>query len=340
MSDVFVSHVEEDSAAALQVAAGLERAGYSTWTYERDSVPGQSYLVQTAAAVERSRAVVLLVSSDSLGSQQVTVEVVRGHETGKPFVPVLLDVTEGELATRQPEWREAVGGSTLVSVRRGRSDEVAPRVGRALRTIGVEPSGVVTGHLGPALPVTAGQRWRSRLGGSRRWQLLVAVAAVVVIGVAVLVVMLSGPSPPDPGGPGATGPSAPTSQPQATAEAATTPLHTVMGDAKVGHARLIRTMCPPAGLGACKTAASGRYLLLTMEGVGGGALQMTIEYSQEEASSYVLHEGRRYYHLPIGYMSNGVITAVYGGLPESAAGDAVTLVWPHNPHLRIAVMGE
>ncbi len=42
MSRVFVSHVAEDSALAVRLARGLEDAGYATWYYERDSLPGAS----------------------------------------------------------------------------------------------------------------------------------------------------------------------------------------------------------------------------------------------------------------------------------------------------------
>ncbi|MFC2021478.1 toll/interleukin-1 receptor domain-containing protein [Chloroflexota bacterium] len=52
MSDIFISHVEEDSVVALEIALELEEAGYTTWSYEIDSMPGPSYLVQTGEAVE------------------------------------------------------------------------------------------------------------------------------------------------------------------------------------------------------------------------------------------------------------------------------------------------
>jgi len=51
MSDVFISHVEEDAEIALEIALGLEEAGYTTWCYEVDSIPGPSYLIQTGQAV-------------------------------------------------------------------------------------------------------------------------------------------------------------------------------------------------------------------------------------------------------------------------------------------------
>ncbi len=39
MSDVFISHVNNDADTAIRIANELERAGFSTWYYERDSVP-------------------------------------------------------------------------------------------------------------------------------------------------------------------------------------------------------------------------------------------------------------------------------------------------------------
>ena len=69
MSEIFISHAEEDASVALQTALALERGGYRTWTYEVDSVPGPSYLIQTGQSVERSDVVLLIISPDSLGSQ-------------------------------------------------------------------------------------------------------------------------------------------------------------------------------------------------------------------------------------------------------------------------------
>ena len=37
VSEIFISHVEEDEGVALEIARGLEAAGYRTWYYERDA---------------------------------------------------------------------------------------------------------------------------------------------------------------------------------------------------------------------------------------------------------------------------------------------------------------
>ncbi len=40
MIDVFISHVEQDSDIALEIALGLEEVGFPIWCYELDNVPG------------------------------------------------------------------------------------------------------------------------------------------------------------------------------------------------------------------------------------------------------------------------------------------------------------
>jgi TIR domain len=108
MRHIFISHVAEDTDVAVPIAQGLEAAGYQTWHYTRDSLPGVSYLVQTARAIELAQAVVVVISRQALGAHQVTVEVVRAHEGSKPFFPVLRDITH-EALQQQPDWRQAMG---------------------------------------------------------------------------------------------------------------------------------------------------------------------------------------------------------------------------------------
>lgn len=137
MSDIFISHVEEDVGIALGIALGLEQARYSTWCYELDSVPGQSYLVMTAQAIEESAALVVLGSVHSLGSRQVTVELVRGHETNKHLIPVLVGITHSDLQKRQPEWRQALGATTSVRLRESKVSDVMPNIITSLRMAGI-----------------------------------------------------------------------------------------------------------------------------------------------------------------------------------------------------------
>ena len=108
MNHIFISHVEEDTVAALEIALALEEAGYRTWCYEIDSIPGTSYILRTGEAVARSEAMMVIISPNSLGSSQITKEIVRAHESDKHFIPILCNITHVEFQNRQPEWREAI----------------------------------------------------------------------------------------------------------------------------------------------------------------------------------------------------------------------------------------
>jgi hypothetical protein len=139
MSYIFIAHVEEDAEVALKIALGLEEAGYKTWCYEVDSVPGPSYIVRTGESVAQSQAVVVVISPHSLGSSQVTKEIVRAHESSKPFIPILRDITHTEFQQRQPEWREAIGSATSIRIPQDGIEAVIPLIIEGARLLGIQP---------------------------------------------------------------------------------------------------------------------------------------------------------------------------------------------------------
>jgi hypothetical protein len=141
MGQVFISHVEEDSRDAIQIAKGIEASGYTTWYYERDSLPGISYLLQTKQAIEKSQALILLISTASLVSHQITREVVRAHESGKAFIPVLVDVSHAEFQSLQPEWVEAIGAAASVSLPEEGVERLVPRLVKGLESLGIFAKG-------------------------------------------------------------------------------------------------------------------------------------------------------------------------------------------------------
>ena len=134
---VFISYVEEDAEVVLEIAKGLEKAGYLAWYYQRDSIPGVSYLIQTAQAIEQSQAVILVISPHSLVSNQVTKEVIHTHEACKPFIPVLKDVSHIEFQKRQPEWREAIGSATSTTIPDKGVQTILPGIIIGLERLGV-----------------------------------------------------------------------------------------------------------------------------------------------------------------------------------------------------------
>ena len=140
MSDVFISHVEEDADTVLDIVRSLEAAGYTTWSYERDSYPGLDYLDQVERAIEGCNALIVLISPDSLGSQQVEDEVKWAREQRKYFLPVLKGITWAEFQNRRPKWRMALGIATAVSIPAEGVGVILPRIIRGLGALGVRAS--------------------------------------------------------------------------------------------------------------------------------------------------------------------------------------------------------
>lgn len=346
MADVFISHVEEDAADALEIADALEAVGYSTWCYERDSIPGPSYLVQTGEAVEQSRAVVVVISRHALGSHQVTLEVVRGHEAEKPFIPVLVGITHVEFASRQPEWREAIGAATSVLVPREGVGAVTGRIAEGLHALGVEPSGA--GEHRTVVPAAARRRRPSTGHGFRglgtAWKVafVAVVTGVVVLGAVLAATLLSSggneASPGTPAGTGTPAASPSSSSPGTSGASDTTPLQTNVGDVRITAAELAGEFCPPASFpGPCNQPTSGKFLILTLKGWAGGLL--TISITQESNQSYVTHDGDRYDPSTVADEYQGVVRIVFDAVPASLAGKDVTLVWPNGQQIALHVAG-
>jgi hypothetical protein len=109
MSDIFISHIEEDSKEAIDIASRLEAKGYSTWYYERDAKAGLSYLEQVAEAIGKSQVFMLLISEDSVFSTHVDRELVSAYEKDKLFIPLLKDVTFVEFEDFKPTWKLMLG---------------------------------------------------------------------------------------------------------------------------------------------------------------------------------------------------------------------------------------
>jgi hypothetical protein len=139
MSQIFISHVEEDQALAVAVAEALEQNGYTTWYYERDSVPGPPYLEQASDAIERADAVALVISGASVGSNQVTAEVVHAFESRRPFLPLLHQLSHTEFRQRNRTWAMAVGAAVSIQIPSGGPEAVADRLVSGLAKLGITP---------------------------------------------------------------------------------------------------------------------------------------------------------------------------------------------------------
>jgi formylglycine-generating enzyme required for sulfatase activity len=116
MMDAFISYVADDSKLSEKIAAILEKANYTSWRYENNSVPGVSYLTQTREAINNSKVFIVLISSHSLTSKQVGIEIIHAHESNKSIIPILIDLEFSLIARRQPDWKQAMGASVALQL--------------------------------------------------------------------------------------------------------------------------------------------------------------------------------------------------------------------------------
>jgi len=139
VSDVFISHFRDDAEEAICTALSPEAAGYTTWYYEKHSLPGPTYLAQTDEAIDECQAGVVVISPGALGSNQVTSEIVRAHAGRKHFVPLLHGIAHDEFQQRQPILRMALGASVSVDIPLEGVAAIVPRITAGLKAMGVEP---------------------------------------------------------------------------------------------------------------------------------------------------------------------------------------------------------
>jgi serine/threonine protein kinase len=91
-------------------------------------------------AIAQSEAVVIVISPLALGSNQMTTEVVRAHESNKPLIPLLKEISHEEFQAQAPVWRQALGASTSMAVTEERVEEVVGRVVEGLEALGIKPN--------------------------------------------------------------------------------------------------------------------------------------------------------------------------------------------------------
>src|SRR5947208_5353264 len=73
--DIFISHSSKDKPAADDVCNALENVGVRCWIAPRDVQPGRSFAGEITRAIQQSKAMVLIFSAHSNGSEQVLREV-------------------------------------------------------------------------------------------------------------------------------------------------------------------------------------------------------------------------------------------------------------------------
>jgi len=89
--DVFVSHASEDHKTAEAACANLESKGLRCWIAPRDITPGAEWSEAIIDAIDRSRSLLLVLTTHSNSSPQVLREVQHAVERKLPILPLRLD---------------------------------------------------------------------------------------------------------------------------------------------------------------------------------------------------------------------------------------------------------
>jgi hypothetical protein len=152
-----IAHVAEESLLARQIGDQLEHKRYACWFYGRDAIPGVPFSSQSRAAIERSQAVVLLVSRPAMRSSDFEREIEHAHKVGCPILPLLIDISREEFEKLAPSWCCMLGPSPMIEYRR--TDplrEILDRLVASAETLGI--------RLGPVIHVTPGESARQCAG--------------------------------------------------------------------------------------------------------------------------------------------------------------------------------
>ncbi|MEW6602037.1 MAG: toll/interleukin-1 receptor domain-containing protein, partial [Nitrospirota bacterium] len=84
---VFLSYAREDMASADRLKKALEAEGLSVWI-DREGIQSGSWKDRVMEGLNRSRAVVLLLTKDSLNSDTVKKELSFAARKNVPIIPV------------------------------------------------------------------------------------------------------------------------------------------------------------------------------------------------------------------------------------------------------------
>jgi TIR domain len=88
---LFVSHVSEDRAEAMEIVAALERRNIRCWIAPRDVQPGRPFDDEISAAIDECRAMLLVFSDHCNDSEYIRREVTVAGESQKLVIPFRIE---------------------------------------------------------------------------------------------------------------------------------------------------------------------------------------------------------------------------------------------------------
>lgn len=172
---VFISYASSDVAVADAVVAALERHGVACWIAPRDVKAGALYADAIVRAISDAKALVLVLSENSVASAHVSREVERASSKRRPLIALRIDD-----ASLSPALEYFLGESHWVDARAGAMDAALAKLIAAIR----EPERNAAGIIPAVAAVTSAGTATAPPPKSRRIRILlpagITVAAVVL----------------------------------------------------------------------------------------------------------------------------------------------------------------
>jgi hypothetical protein len=110
-TDVFISYPSARNEIATAMCAALEKNGITCWMAPRDILPGMTYADALIQAIDSSKVMVLVYSSETNKSPHILREVERAVHNNIPIIPVRVDNSDPSNAMlyyiSTPHWLDA-----------------------------------------------------------------------------------------------------------------------------------------------------------------------------------------------------------------------------------------
>lgn len=142
---IFISYAKEDKEVAKQIIEGVEKAGYKTWYYERDSLefPGAPFIELVTEAITQCQAFILVISENSIKSGPVDDEVIFAKQNNKPFIPVLYKITYNDFKSKKPSWVFASRAVNVIDLTSIDTASMLQRILNGFQKLGIQPSSTI-----------------------------------------------------------------------------------------------------------------------------------------------------------------------------------------------------
>ena len=136
--DVCLCNVAENSLQVRLLANLLENLGFTTWYYQRNAIPRVSFVRQTAEAIQRSRAVIMLISPASLNSDYFARQLSEAIDRKRVVVPLLTGISRDDFEIRQPAWRPMLGSTATLEIDSKAFADTIADIAAKLETHGIQ----------------------------------------------------------------------------------------------------------------------------------------------------------------------------------------------------------